>query len=102
MPPIRELSPDALPDGATGIDAHLPGYAKILLRVLAISGYGLWIWLGMGLALGMEQIGRCDMRMPSILGTAWRGQRQGCAQRAAGALRGGDLRHMCCHAPRCC
>ena len=71
MPPIRELSPNALPDpGATAIDAHLPGYAEILLRVLAISGYGLWIWLGMGLALGMEQIGRCDMRMPLILGTA--------------------------------
>ena len=52
------------------VDVHPSGYAEILLRVLAISGYGLWIWLGMGLALGMERIGRCDMRMPLILGTA--------------------------------
>lgn len=70
MPPIRELPPDALP-AAAGIPGTPPSsYAEILLRVLAISGYGLWIWLGMALALGMERIGCCDMRMPLILGTA--------------------------------
>ena len=69
MPLLRELPPDAMPD-ATVVEARPSGYAEILLRVLAISGYGLWIWLGMGLALGMERIGRCDMRMPLILGTA--------------------------------
>jgi hypothetical protein len=69
MPLLRELPPDAMPD-ATVVDVRPSGYAEILLRVLAISGYGLWIWLGMGLALGMERIGRCDMRMPLILGTA--------------------------------
>lgn len=58
-----------MPD-ATVVEVRPSGYAEILLRVLAISGYGLWIWLGMGLALGMERIGRCDMRMPLILGTA--------------------------------
>jgi len=67
MPLIRELSPHA---DAITVQAHPPGYAEILLRVLAISGYGLWIWLGMALALGMERIGRCGMRMPLILGTA--------------------------------
>lgn len=69
MPLLRELPPDAMPD-ATVVEVRPSGYAEILLRVLAISGYGLWIWLGMGLALGMERIGRCDMRMPLILGTA--------------------------------
>jgi sulfite dehydrogenase (quinone) subunit SoeC len=69
MPLLRESPPDAMPD-ATVVDVRPSGYAEILLRVLAISGYGLWIWLGMGLALGMERIGRCDMRMPLILGTA--------------------------------
>ncbi|WP_234411239.1 hypothetical protein [Rhodanobacter thiooxydans] len=69
MPPLREQPPDLLP--AAGLDdAHPSGYAEILLRVLAISGYGLWTWLGMALALGMERIGRCDMRMPLVLGTA--------------------------------
>ena len=58
-----------MPD-ATVVEVRPSGHAEILLRVLAISGYGLWIWLGMGLALGMERIGRCDMRMPLILGTA--------------------------------
>ncbi len=69
MPLRRESLPDAMPD-ATVVGVRPSGYAEILLRVLAISGYGLWIWLGMGLALGMERIGRCDMRMPLILGTA--------------------------------
>lgn len=66
---MRELPPDVL--STAGIDRAPPSsYAEILLRLLAISGYGLWLWLGMALALGMERIGRCDMRMPLILGTA--------------------------------
>lgn len=69
MPLTRELPEDALPDAVVA-GVQPSGYAEILLRVLAISGYGLWIWLGMALALGMEQIGRCGMRMPLLLGTA--------------------------------
>lgn len=68
MLPISELPPDALPTPAMN-GAPPSGYAQILLRVLAISGYGLWIWLGMALVLGMEQIGGCGMRMPLILGS---------------------------------
>ena len=49
-----------MPD-ATVADVR-PSGAEILLRVLAVGGYGLWIWLGIGVALGMERIGRCDMR----------------------------------------
>lgn len=52
------------------LDATRSGYVEILLRVLAISGYGLWIWLGMALALGMNQIGEGAMQMPLLLGTA--------------------------------
>jgi len=71
MPPSRE-SPTSPGYAATLVpaDAVRPGYAEILLRVLAISGYGLWIWLGIGLALGMNRIGRGPMQMPLILGTA--------------------------------
>lgn len=70
MPPIRELSPALVSLPAAGIDAGRPGWAEILPRVLASSGYGLWIWLGMALTLGMNQIGRCDVRMPLVLGAA--------------------------------
>lgn len=71
MPLTRELPQDALTDADAAVVGVRPsGYAEILLRVLAISGYGLWIWLGMALALGMERIGRYGMRMPLILGTA--------------------------------
>jgi hypothetical protein len=67
MPPDRE-SPSEVISSHRGIAACGPGYAEILLRVLAISGYGLWIWLGMALALGMDRIGHCDTRMPLMLG----------------------------------
>jgi len=41
-----------MPD-ATRVDVRPSGYAEILLRVLAIGGYGLWIWLGVALLLGL-------------------------------------------------
>ncbi|GAA0887188.1 hypothetical protein [Rhodanobacter soli] len=84
MPPIRELSPNALPDpGATAIDAHLPGYAKILLRVLAISGYGLWIWrCGLGAGDGADR----PLRHADAVGTSTKRRWQ------AGCWRPGDAR----------
>ncbi|WEN15468.1 hypothetical protein PY254_01970 [Rhodanobacter sp. AS-Z3] len=82
MLPSREhdlYAPDALP----------PGYVEILLRVLAISGYGLWVWLGMGVALGMNQIGDGPMQMPLMLGTALVGAGLGSrGQRVAGGSDG--------------
>lgn len=61
---IAVEQPSAVAEGSRS------GYVAILLRVLAISGYGLWIWLGMGLALGMNQIGEGAMMMPLLLGAA--------------------------------
>ncbi|WP_040673586.1 hypothetical protein [Rhodanobacter spathiphylli] len=83
MSPSRELPTDV----TSTHDPALAGttrssYAEILLRVLAVSGYGLWIWLGMGLTLGMNQIGNGAMQMPLVLGTALV-----CAGLALGGLR---------------
>lgn len=71
MPLIRPSLPELSPDPAVAaFGTYRPGYVELLLRVLAISGYGIWIWLGMGLALGVERIGQGDLRMPLLLGTA--------------------------------
>lgn len=69
MPFIRLLPSDASHRQiAASPDACEQGHAELLLRVLAVSGYGLWIWLGMGLALGVERLGQGDLRMPLLLG----------------------------------
>lgn len=71
MLPSREAPPDLDGEPATArLDATRSGYAESLLRVLAISGHGLWIWLGTGVALGMNRIGDGAMQMPLLLGTA--------------------------------
>ena len=68
MLPIREL-PLFRADGHAAPGAiYRPGHVAILLRVLAVSGYGMWTWLGMALALGLHRIGRCDALMPLLLG----------------------------------
>lgn len=83
MLPSRESPSDITHEyDFSAADSSRPGYIEILLRVLAISGYGLWIWLGMGLALGMNQIGNGAMQMPLLLGTALV-----CAGLALGGLR---------------
>ncbi|WP_426687532.1 hypothetical protein [Rhodanobacter ginsengiterrae] len=71
MLPSRESPSDITREHANAPAVGLlPACAEILLRVLAISGYGLWIWLGMGLVLGMNRIGNGAMQMPLLLGTA--------------------------------
>jgi hypothetical protein len=68
MPSIRESPSDTVSLRSTGPGACPPGHAEILLRVLAVSGHGLWIWLGVALALGLDRVGRCDTLMPLMLG----------------------------------
>ena len=71
MFPSREAPTDLDGEPATArLDTTRSGYAESLLRVLAISGHGLWIWLGTGVALGMNRIGDGAMQMPLLLGTA--------------------------------
>ncbi|WP_266168711.1 hypothetical protein [Dyella subtropica] len=46
-----------------------PGLAVMTLQVLAISGYGLWLLLGLALGLAMYPSGRGDALVPLTLGT---------------------------------
>lgn len=45
-----------------------PAYPAALLRVLALSGYGLWMLLGLALALGIYRSGRSEALVPLALG----------------------------------
>lgn len=82
MLPSHEISFETTVEQPSAVaEVSRSGYMAILLRVLAISGYGLWIWLGMGLALGMNRIGDGAMLMPLLLGAVLV-----CAGLALGAL----------------
>jgi hypothetical protein len=48
-----------------------PAYPAALLRVLALSGYGLWMLLGLALALGIYRNGRSEGLLPLALGAAF-------------------------------
>jgi len=67
MLPSRKTLPNRTPSTAAIQAADGACYVAITLRVLAVSGYGMWCWLGMALALGIHRIGRGDDRMPLAL-----------------------------------
>lgn len=46
-------------------------YLSTLLRVLAVNGYGLWMLLGLALALGIYRDGRSEALVPLALGAAF-------------------------------
>lgn len=48
-----------------------PAYPASLLRVLALSGHGLWMLLGVALALGIYRIGRSEALLPLALGAVF-------------------------------
>lgn len=50
----------ASPGGAAtlALPAHGPTRASTLLQALATGGYGVWLWLGLSLLLGLSRLGR--------------------------------------------
>ncbi|MFC4765564.1 hypothetical protein [Dyella koreensis] len=69
MPEQAEMPGDTPP---TRDDSHIPphpGLMVMTLQVLAISGYGLWLLLGLALGLGIYPAGRGDALVPLALGT---------------------------------
>ena len=68
--PLIPSPPDAVPandaDGA-GAARSASHVAAPLWRVLAVSGHGLWAWLGLALLLGYQQ-GRNDTLLPLAVG----------------------------------
>lgn len=64
MQPTRAW-PDTL---AAGPASARPTRAAALLQVLAIGGYGVWLWLGLSLLLGLSRLGRNGTLAPLGLG----------------------------------
>ena len=58
--------PDALATGPA--TSARPTRAAALLEVLAIGGYGVWLWLGLSLLLGLSRLGRNGTLAPLGLG----------------------------------
>jgi hypothetical protein len=71
MQPIRELPNTAEPanDGDARKTHWRSESVAPLWRILSVSGYGLWSWLGLALALGFYPAGRNGTLLPLSVGT---------------------------------
>lgn len=65
------LPPNSLQPVNHDPDALPVGLAPMLLEVLALCGYGLWMLLGLALAVGLYSPGRGDALVPLGLGCAF-------------------------------
>ena len=72
MHPIRELPSTAKPANDSEAPRARWGSESVapLWRILSVSGYGLWAWLGLALALGFYPAGRNGTLLPLSVGTA--------------------------------
>lgn len=69
LSPVHMATPPNSMHSVDGGPATLPvGLAPMLLEVLALCGYGLWMLLGLALALGIYSPGRGDALVPLALG----------------------------------
>ncbi len=70
MQPIRELPNTAEPanDGDARRTPWRSESVAPLWRILSVSGYGLWSWLGLALALGFYPAGRNGTLLPLSVG----------------------------------
>jgi len=66
------VTPYNLSKSVSGTPTTPPvGLAPMLLEVLALCGYGLWMLLGLALALGIYNAGRGEALVPLALGCAF-------------------------------
>lgn len=72
MQPIREIPHSAEPanDDNARKRRWRPNSVAPLWRILSVSGYGLWSWLGLALALGFYPAGRNGTLLPLSVGMA--------------------------------
>ena len=72
MQPLRKIPTSV--ESSSGEDASKRHWRPELLaplwRILSVSGYGLWSWLGLALALGFYPAGRNGTLLPLCVGVA--------------------------------
>lgn len=67
-PVLMDLSSNTSQSVSGDLELPRVGLAPMLLEVLALCGYGLWILLGLALALGIYSTGRGEALVPLTLG----------------------------------
>lgn len=67
-PVHMDIPPNSLQSVNGDLEVPQVGLAPMLLEVLALCGYGLWMLLGLALALGIYSTGRGEALVPLTLG----------------------------------